>query len=153
MTEVRVQGQAGGCGDRMTVYYDGSCPLCTAEIGHYRKLDTAGAVAFADVSLPAGDPGPDLARSDAMARFHVRTPDGRLLSGAAAFAALWRTMPGPWRVLGHVAGWRPVTAVLEGVYRAFLPIRPALSRTFARFSGRPAAVPTDSGRPAGRNSG
>ncbi len=153
MTDARAHAEPIACGDRMTVYYDGSCPLCTAEIGHYRKLDTAGAVTFADVSSAAGDPGPDLARTDAMARFHVRTPDGRLLSGAAAFAALWRAMPGPWRVLGQLAGWRPVTVVLEGVYRAFLPVRPALSRAFGRFRGRPAAAPTDTGTPAGRRSG
>ena len=153
MTEARIEAPSAACGDRLTVYFDGSCPLCTAEIGHYRKLDRAGAVAFADVSSPGGDPGPDLAREDAMARFHVRMPDGRLLSGAAAFAALWRTMPGPWRVFGRVAGWRPVTLILEGLYRAFLPVRPALSRAFGRFRGRPAAAPIDSGTPAGRSSG
>jgi predicted DCC family thiol-disulfide oxidoreductase YuxK len=136
MTDARVQAEPVACGERMTVYYDGSCPLCTAEIGHYRKLDKGGAVAFADVSSPAAQPGPDLARADAMARFHVRMEDGRLLSGAAAFAALWRTMPGPWRTLGHVAGWRPVTVVLEGVYRAFLPVRPALSRAFGCWAAR-----------------
>lgn len=135
MTQARIEAPPAACGDRLTVYFDGSCPLCTAEIGHYRKLDRAGAVAFADVSSPGDDPGPDLAREDAMARFHVRTPDGRLLSGAAAFAALWRTMPGPWRVFGHVAGWRPVTLMLEGLYRAFLPLRPALSRAFRAIQG------------------
>jgi predicted DCC family thiol-disulfide oxidoreductase YuxK len=153
MTDVREQVEPVACGDRMTVYYDGSCPLCTAEIGHYRKLDKNGAVDFADVSSPTGEPGPDLAREAAMARFHVRTPDGRLLSGAAAFAALWRTMPGPWRMLGLVAGWRPLTLMLEGLYRAFLPVRPALSRAFGRFRGLPASAPTDNGTPAGRSSG
>jgi predicted DCC family thiol-disulfide oxidoreductase YuxK len=142
MTDVRIEAPPAACGDRLTVYFDGSCPLCTAEISHYRKLDRAGAVAFSDVSSPDCSPGPDLARGTAMARFHVRAQDGRLLSGAEAFAALWRIMPGPWRVLGHVAGWRPVTVALEGVYRLFLPVRPALSRAFGRWKGRGAGRPS-----------
>ena len=132
MTDRTASSGACPTGDRLTVYFDGSCPLCRAEIGHYRRLDRDAAVDFADVSADR-TPGPDLPRQAAMARFHVRLPDGRLLSGAAAFAALWRTMPQPWRALGHVAGWRPVTLVLEGLYRAFLPVRPALSRAARRL--------------------
>ncbi len=123
----------------MTVYFDGACPLCTAEIGHYRKLDRSNTVDFADVSAPDIVPGPDLVREQAMARFHVRLPDGQLLSGASAFAALWRQMPGWWGILGKVAGWRPVTLVLEVAYRAFLPVRPFLSGAVRRLrAGRTA---------------
>lgn len=152
MTDRTATADACSPETRLTVYFDGSCPLCRAEISHYRRLDRDAAVEFADVSAPDRTPGPDLPRHAAMARFHVRLPDGRLLSGAAAFAALWRTMPGPWRVLGHVAGWRPVTIVLEGLYRAFLPVRPYLSQAVGRITGRPSAAPTDSERQAGRNS-
>ncbi len=35
----------------VTVFYDGSCPLCTAEIGIYRQCAGAEAVAFVDVSM------------------------------------------------------------------------------------------------------
>ena len=39
----------------MAVFYDGSCPLCTAEIGIYRHCKGAETVAFIDVS--AHEPG------------------------------------------------------------------------------------------------
>ena len=65
-----------------------------------------------------------------MARFHVRLPSGELLSGAAAFAALWRSMPG-WRWLGRLASLPGVTPVLELAYKGFLRIRPGMQR-FAR---------------------
>ncbi|MEM6579011.1 MAG: DUF393 domain-containing protein [Pseudomonadota bacterium] len=111
----------------MTVYFDGSCPVCTAEISHYAKRVEADDVHFEDVSQARADTGPDLDRTAAMARFHVRQADGTLLSGAAGFAALWRATPG-WRWLGHVARVPGVTPALEVVYRGFLHLRPLIVR-------------------------
>jgi predicted DCC family thiol-disulfide oxidoreductase YuxK len=61
-----------------------------------------------------------------LARFHAEE-DGRMLSGAAAFAAMWRAIP-VLRPLGLVARNGLVLALLERAYRAFLKIRPALQR-------------------------
>lgn len=133
MTERTAVQDACPSVDRLTVYFDGSCPLCSAEIGLYRRLDHDGRVVFDDVAARDAAPAPDLTHRDALARFHVRLPDGRLLSGAAAFAALWRTMPGVWRALGAIAARRPFVWILEGVYRAFLPVRPSLSRMARRL--------------------
>ncbi len=119
----------------LTVYYDGSCPLCTAEISHYRKIAADSAVDFVDVSAEAV-PHPDLSRETAMARFHVRTASGELVSGARAFAALWAYLPG-WRHAARIARLPGVTPLLELGYRAFLPVRPALSRIAARFGAKP----------------
>jgi predicted DCC family thiol-disulfide oxidoreductase YuxK len=102
---------------KLTVYHDGACPLCAAEIALYRRAEGSDAVAFLDVADPGARPGVDLPRDRALARFHVREADGRLLSGAAAFAALWRTLPG-WRWLGILVGQRWLLPVAELAYRA-----------------------------------
>jgi predicted DCC family thiol-disulfide oxidoreductase YuxK len=115
----------------VTVYHDGGCPLCKAEIAQYRRARGARDLRFVDVSDPDAAPADDLTRAAALARFHVRDGDGALLSGAAAFAALWRSLPG-WRWLGRIVGARPVLPLAEAAYRAFLPLRPWLARTLVR---------------------
>lgn len=109
----------------LTIYHDGGCPLCAAEIGHYRRARGAQALTFQDVGV-ALPPQQDLTREMALARFHVREASGKLLSGAAAFAALWQALPG-WRWLGRIVGTWPVLPLAELLYRAFLPLRPRLA--------------------------
>ena len=120
----------------LTVYYDGSCPLCRAEIAHYAKQDGAEAIAFVDASRDDAKLGADLPQKTALGRFHVRTADGTLHSGAAGFVTIWKALPG-WRFLAWVADRRGVLLVLEGGYRAFLPVRPFLSRLVGRLTRRP----------------
>jgi len=80
-----------------TVFYDGSCPLCTREIAFYRK----------------------------------HAGGGEIVSGARAFAVMWSALP-RFRWLGRAALLTPVTPLLEGAYRLFLPLRPWLQRRFSR---------------------
>lgn len=115
-----------------TVYFDGSCALCQAEIGHYRREDRAGALRFIDVSQPNASIPAGLSQRGAMARFHVRAGDGRLLSGAAAFVELWARLP-RWRWAARAAALPGAMAALEFGYRAFLPVRPAISRLFGKM--------------------
>lgn len=116
---------------QLTVYYDGSCPLCRAEIGHYQRQRGADAICFRDVAGEA-PPEPDLPQAVAMARFHVRRSDGTLVSGAAGFVEVWKTLP-RWRWAARLAGLPGVLWLLEAGYRGFLPVRPYLSRLVARL--------------------
>ncbi len=89
-----------------------------------RKLDRARRIDFIDV----GDPGAacPIDRAALLARFHARE-NGQLLSGAAAFAAMWRAIP-VLRPLGLAARNRLVLRVLEAAYLRFLRLRPTLQR-------------------------
>ena len=117
---------------RSTVYFDGSCPLCRAEIGYYRGSDQSGALCFVDVSDPDVLVPDGLTQRRAMERFHVRAGNGQLLSGAAAFVEVWARLP-RWRWAARVAALPGILALLELSYRLFLPARPALAVIFGRI--------------------
>lgn len=118
---------------RLTVWYDGACPLCRAEIAWMRRRDRDRAIAFVDVSDPQTAPACPRDPAELLARFHAQEAGGPLVSGAAAFAAMWRALPG-LRTLGRVAAWPPVLWLLERLYRAFLVIRPRLQAWARRTS-------------------
>lgn len=113
----------------LTVYYDGACPLCRAEIDHYGRCRGAGRLDFVDVAVGSAETGlaPGLDREAAKRRFHVRDADGVLHSGAAAFTRIWSVLP-RWRWLGRIVGSRIVLPAAELAYRLFLPLRPRLAR-------------------------
>jgi len=116
---------------KSTVYFDGSCRLCQAEIGYYRRQDQAGALCFVDVSKTGAATPEGMTQQRAMARFHVRASDGRVLSGAAAFVEVWTRLP-KWRWAARAASLPGALAVLELGYRLFLPVRPFISRLVGR---------------------
>jgi predicted DCC family thiol-disulfide oxidoreductase YuxK len=118
-----------------TVFFDGSCPLCRAEIDLYRRQDGEGRLCFVDVAAPDAPLDPRLTPDAAMARFHVREADGTLRSGADAFVTLWGAVPA-WRWAAKLGRLPGVTPLLELAYRGFLPVRPFLSRAVARWQRR-----------------
>jgi len=95
-----------------------------------RRLDRHGAIAFLDVATPGASCPLD--RATLLERFHARE-GSQMLSGAAAFAAMWRAIP-LLRPLGLAARNRWVLWLLEQSYRGFLRLRPALQRLARRYS-------------------
>lgn len=118
----------------LTVYHDGSCPLCRMEISQYRRSLGSQHIDFVDVAEPGTSPGPDLPRGRAISRFHVRLPTGELRSGAAAFVEVWNVLP-RWRLAAGVAKVPGALSALEIGYRVFLPLRPTLAKLVGRFKG------------------
>ncbi len=124
---------------KSTVFFDGSCSLCRAEIEYYQRTDQDRTLCFVEISeagavLPEG-----VTQERAMKRFHVRSSDGRVLSGAAAFVEIWTGLPG-WRWAARVASLPGALAALEWGYRSFLPVRPFISRLFGRVLRLRAAI-------------
>ena len=108
----------------LTVYFDGACPVCSAEIAHYRRQPGAQACDWVDAASCADDElGPGLTRDLALRRFHVRCANGRLVDGMRGFAALWRVLPRTaW--LGRLASFGPMPVLLDVGYTVFLAVRP-----------------------------
>ena len=117
---------------KLIVRHDGGCALCRREIALMRRLDRRGAIHFVDVTSAPASACP-IDPAEMLARFHV-TEEGRLLSGATAFAAMWRAIP-LLRPLGLAARSPWLLSILERLYLRFLRYRPRLQRMFAERRG------------------
>ena len=108
---------------RVTVWYDGDCPLCLAEISLIQKLDTK-RQRLLFIDLTGGGACP-LDRGEMLAKFHAREGEGPILVGAAAFGAMWRQVT-PFQPLGWLTKVPPFLWVLNLLYAQFLRVRPKL---------------------------
>lgn len=87
----------------LRILYNGACPICAREIGHYRALTARHGADIAFEDLNTADLAAwGLTADQARRRLHARAGDAPL-AGLAAFRALWVRLPG-WRWLAHLTG-------------------------------------------------
>lgn len=119
----------------VTVFYDGSCPLCAREIGLLRRLDRRGRLSFEDVADADAPVSCPIDRRELLARFHARLPSGEVVEGARAFTEAYAVVPGlGW--VGFLGRWGPSRVVLDALYGLFLRLRPTLQRLARRVDRR-----------------
>lgn len=120
---------------RLTVFYDGACPLCIREIGLLRRLDKNQRIDFLDVSPPDAAEFCPIPQKTLLARFTVRRGDGELVDGAEAFTEAWSQIP--WLVwLRPIGRFPPTRWILNGIYAGFLKVRPSIQRWLKRQLAR-----------------
>lgn len=77
--------------DSLTIYYDGYCPLCLAEIHFLTARNKRGLLSFIDINDNAfADAGHPVSCADAMAQIRGRLGNGELLTGVPVFAEAYR---------------------------------------------------------------
>jgi predicted DCC family thiol-disulfide oxidoreductase YuxK len=104
---------------RPIVFYDGGCPLCRREIAHYQRIDREHRIQWTDIQQePETLQVNGLSWEQAMQRMHVRDSDGHMVSGADAFAALWRHIP-RYRFLAALVSLPGIHWTTEQVYTVF----------------------------------
>lgn len=116
----------------VTVHYNGSCPVCSREIRHYRGLQSDGDIAWCDITREPeqiGDFGVGL--NAAKRRLHL-VVGGKLVSGVDAFAILWDRLP-RYRWLSRLVRSRIGRPVAVALYEGL--IAPALYG-WNRLNGR-----------------
>lgn len=130
-----------------TIYYDGSCPLCSREIRFYRARRGAGRLRFVDVSRAGSAAlGVGLDRATALRIFHVRDESGDLIRGADAFVALWCRLP-TLRWAGRLGQLPGVRQILRWGYLLFLRYRNRGTRPMRGVAGcTSAACDSEAGR-------
>ena len=117
-----------GMSQKVTVLFDGGCHLCSREIEHYQKLDTAGHLAFVDIDDPTFEPDKLGVTLAAVKRhMHVQRRDGTWAVGVDAFIAIWQELPR----FAWAARWAanaPIRRILQVGYAGFAKVRPYLPR-------------------------
>lgn len=113
----------------LTLYFDGNCQLCRAEMRNLELRDVYGQLRFVNIAVVGTDqypPGAD--RAALMALIHARCADGRVLRGVEVFWLAYSAVGLPWVArLTSLPGIRGLCDVIYPViakHRYRLPQRP-----------------------------
>lgn len=119
---------------KCTVYYDGSCPICSKEIALYQAWRGGEHMNWVDASQCEQEAlGADLTRAQALARLHCRDQAGNLIDGARAFVTIWSHL----RWLSYLSPILSNSLVLRGLeffYTCFLKLRKQISTRRQNFN-------------------
>lgn len=115
----------------ISVFYDGACSVCTAEIEHYQRQDRDGKLIAVDISSPDFDPEPyRIPLADFMYELHVIDRSGGIYRGVEAFWAIWQAFPAStvYGFMGVVVTAPFLNQVARLLYKGFARIRPYLPK-------------------------
>lgn len=100
------------------VFYDGACPVCTAEMHQLRRWDSAQKLRLIDIAAPDFDARAwPVSHTDMNALLHVQLPDGTWLNGMAAIRHIYRAVDRGWMLA--FTGWPLVSRVFDRAYAWF----------------------------------
>lgn len=110
----------------LTLFFDGSCPLCAREIKMLRRHATDSRLLFIDISSVEFDAKAlGFTFEQLQASLHARFADGRWVNGLDATLWSWRAAGlGFWAI---PLTWRALRPLLELGYRLFCHLRPHLA--------------------------
>ncbi len=101
------------------VFYDDACPLCDAEIGHYKKIKTLHDIDWLGINSSWDDiQHYRFSKETLLKRIHAVHSDGTIVTGAAAFALIWNSLK-YCRVLGFIVTKFKLITLLEFFYKRF----------------------------------
>ncbi len=99
-----------------TLYYDGACPLCSAEISKLEK-HTRDELIIRDIHELANDEdAPD--KELLLSRLHLKTAEGEWITGLQANIRAWHHTP--FRNLWRMLDWPLISPVSHWFYELWL---------------------------------
>ena len=122
----------------ITVFYDGACSICAAEIEQYQRQDQAGRLILVNISAPDFRPeqyGIELQAF--MYELHVFDQTGTIYKGIEAFWAIWQAFPAStlYGVLGTLINLPLIKPLARLGYCGFARIRRYLPKRSTACSG------------------
>ncbi len=125
----------------LTLFHDGNCPICRAEVAMLQARDARRQLRFVDIAAEGFDPAVTGRSLDALqAQLHALRADGQMVVGVEAFRLAYRAV-GLNRIVAPLV-WPPLRPLTEWLYRRFARHRHTLSRylgwAFDGFAARQA---------------
>ena len=113
---------------KLKVFYDGLCKVCSAEIAHYQKQQGSENIEFIDICSGYFNASAEgLNPIEAHKVMHVRRTDGSMAIRVDAFIEIWKVLP-KFKWLARLAQKPLVRFGLDAGYNLFSQIRPWLPR-------------------------
>lgn len=114
---------------KLTLFYDGACPLCQAEILFLSGRNQTGLLDFVDINSKAYDPlKVGVSCEEALAAMYGQYADGTLINGVTVFPEAYRRAELP--TLAWIFSRKSMQPILKMGYRFFAKNRHAISRVF-----------------------
>ena len=114
---------------KLTLFYDGACPLCQAEILFLSGRNQTGLLDFVDINSKAYDPlKVGVSCEEALAAMYGQYADGTLINGVTVFPEAYRRADLP--TLAWIFSRKSIQPILKMGYRFFANNRHAISRVF-----------------------
>jgi predicted DCC family thiol-disulfide oxidoreductase YuxK len=112
---------------KLTLFYDGACPLCQAEILFLSSRNQADLLGFIDINSDKYDAlQVGVSCEEALAAMYGQYADGTLIQGASVFPEAYRRANLP--TLAWIFSRKTLQPVLQIAYRFFAKNRHAISR-------------------------
>jgi predicted DCC family thiol-disulfide oxidoreductase YuxK len=124
------------------VFYDGACPLCSAEMAILRHRDKVGRLDLINIAAPGFDAHAwPVSLAEMNALLHVRLPDGTWLKGMAATRHLYHAVGRGWMLA--FTGWPLLSHLFDRAYAWFARNRMPISMRLGirRCAGDTCRVP------------
>ena len=114
---------------KLTLFYDGACPLCQAEILFLSGRNQADLLGFVDINSTAYDPlKVGVSCEEALAAMYGQYADGTLINGVTVFPEAYRRADLP--TLAWIFSRKSMQPILKMGYRFFANNQHAISRVF-----------------------
>ena len=115
--------------EKLTLFYDGACPLCQAEILFLSRRNQAGLLDFVDINSERFDSDKiGISCEQALAAMYGQYANGVLIQGVAVFPEAYRRANLPF--LAWMFSRKSLEPILQVGYRFFAKNRHAISSLF-----------------------
>ncbi|MAH78608.1 MAG: thiol-disulfide oxidoreductase [Rickettsiales bacterium] len=105
------------CMNKITVFFDGKCNLCSKEINYYKKRDLEKKFHWIDITLAKDKlKNYGISYNESLMFLHIINKKGQTQVGVQAFITIWSELK-YWRVLAKIINLKPINVLTNFLYQ------------------------------------